>query len=129
MLNGLANKNQSFEISGASIGITKRLRVPDDYFRFSQALSYQYYNLNNYYTGLFTFGDGRSNNIAYTASLARNNTFINIKIVEPLKKRYCQGISCALSICLTTNGPKDQKIPAIKTISIAELFFIICSIR
>ena len=51
--------------------------MPDDYFRFSQALSYQYYNLNNYYTGLFTFGDGRSNNIAYTASLARNNTFIN----------------------------------------------------
>ena len=74
---GLANKNQSFEISGASIGITKRLRVPDDYFRFSQALSYQYYNLNNYYTGLFTFGDGRSNNIAYTASLTRNNTYIN----------------------------------------------------
>ena len=74
---GLANKDQSFEISGASIGITKRLRVPDDYFRFSQALSYQYYNLNNYYTGLFTFGDGKSNNIAYTASLTRNNTFIN----------------------------------------------------
>ena len=76
-LTGLANKNQSFEISGASIGIAKRLRVPDDYFTFSQTLSYQYYNLNNYFTGLFTFGDGRSNNIAYTASLSRNNTFIN----------------------------------------------------
>jgi len=74
---GQANKNQSFEISGATIGIAKRLRIPDDYFQFSQALSYQYYNLNNYYTGLFTFGDGRSNNIAYTASLSRNNTFIN----------------------------------------------------
>ena len=76
-MTGLANKNQSFEISGASIGIAKRLRVPDDYFTFSQTLSYQYYNLNNYFTGLFTFGDGRSNNIAYTASLSRNNTFIN----------------------------------------------------
>ena len=74
---GQANKNQSFEISGATIGIAKRLRIPDDYFQFSQAISYQYYNLNNYYTGLFTFGDGRSNNIAYTASLLRNNTFIN----------------------------------------------------
>ena len=31
-------------------------------------------------------------------------------------------------MCLTTNGPKDQNIPAIKTITIAELFFIIWSI-
>ena len=76
-MTGLANKNQSFEISGASIGIAKRLRVPDDFFIFSQTLSYQYYNLKNYYTGLFTFGDGRSNNIAYTASLSRNNTYTN----------------------------------------------------
>ena len=47
------------------------------------------------------------------------------KITEPLKKRYCQGINCASSIYLTTKGPKDQNSPAIKTISMAELFFII----
>lgn len=76
-MTGLANKNQSFEISGASIGFAKRLRWPDDFFLFSQTLSFQYYNLNNYYTGLFTFGDGKSNNIAYTASLSRNNTYTN----------------------------------------------------
>ena len=46
-------------------------------FNSRQSLGYQYYNLNNYYTGLFTFGDGRSNNISYNASLSRNNTFIN----------------------------------------------------
>ena len=74
---GQANKNQYFKISGASIGIAKRLRVPDDYFVFHQALSYQFYDMNNYYTGLFTFGDGKSHNIAYTAALTRNNTYTN----------------------------------------------------
>ena len=74
---GRADKSQSFEISSISIGLAKRLRVPDDYFTLSQALSYQYYNLKNYYTGLFTFGDGISNNISYTVALTRNNTYTN----------------------------------------------------
>ena len=42
------------------------------------------------------------------------------KIVKPLKKRYCQGTDCASSIKRTTKAPKDQNIPAIKTIKIAE---------
>ena len=74
---GRVDKSQSFEITGASIGLAKRLRVPDDYFLLSQTLSYQYYNLNNYYTGLFTFGEGKSNNISYTVALSRNNTYTN----------------------------------------------------
>ena len=50
------------------------------------------------------------------------------KIVKPLKKRYCQGTDCASSIKRTTKAPKDQNIPAIKTIKIAEstlLFFML----
>jgi outer membrane protein insertion porin family len=74
---GLADKTQSFQISGLTFGLAKRLRVPDDFFQLSQALSYQYYNLKNYYTGLFTFGDGEANNLAYTVSLSRNNTRVN----------------------------------------------------
>jgi len=74
---GQANKNQYFKISGLTVGLAKRLRVPDDYFLFSQALSYQFYDMNNYYTGLFTFGDGKSHNISYTAALTRNNTYTN----------------------------------------------------
>ena len=74
---GLADKTQSFQISGATLGLAKRLRVPDDFFQLSQSISYQYYNLNNYYTGLFTFGDGQANNLAYTVNLTRNNTRIN----------------------------------------------------
>jgi len=74
---GTADKSQSFQISGLSIGLAKRLRVPDDYFQLSQALSFQYYNLNNYFTGLFTFGNGQANNFAYTVALTRNNTYTN----------------------------------------------------
>ena len=74
---GLADKSQSFQISGITLGLAKRLRVPDDFFQLSQAVSFQYYNLKNYYTGLFTFGDGEANNLAYTVSLSRDNTRIN----------------------------------------------------
>ncbi|CAI8400743.1 MAG: Outer membrane protein assembly factor BamA [uncultured Bacteroidota bacterium] len=74
---GLADRSQSFQISGLTVGLAKRLQVPDDFFQLSQALSYQYYNLKNYYTGLFTFGDGEAKNLAYTISLLRNNTRVN----------------------------------------------------
>ncbi|MEC7185845.1 MAG: POTRA domain-containing protein [Bacteroidota bacterium] len=72
-----ADKSQSFQIKGFNLGIAKRLRVPDDYFVLSQSISYQYYNLKNYFTGLFTFGNGESHNIAYNIALSRNNTFTN----------------------------------------------------
>lgn len=74
---GLADKSQSFQISGITLGLAKRLRVPDDFFQLSQAISFQYYNLKNYFTGLFTFGDGEANNLAYTVSLSRDNTRVN----------------------------------------------------
>ena len=53
------------------------MKWPDDYFQFSQAVSFQHYNLKNYNTGLFTFGDGYSNNLAYTIGLSRNSTSAN----------------------------------------------------
>jgi len=76
-LTGRADESQYFQISGLTLGLAKRLKVPDDFFTLSQAISYQYYDLNNYYTGLFTFGDGSANNLNYTVSLSRNNTFTN----------------------------------------------------
>ena len=70
-----ADRDRSFNITGLTLGIAKKLSVPDDYFVLSQAVSFQYYDLNNYNTGLFTFGNGNSNNLAYTVGLSRNNTF------------------------------------------------------
>ena len=70
-----ADKDKRFNITGISLGLAKRLSVPDDYFTLSQSVSYQHYNLKNYNTGLFTFGDGYSNNLSYTIGLNRNNTY------------------------------------------------------
>ncbi len=70
-----ADKSRYFNISGLSIGIAKRLTVPDDYFTLSQYIGFQYYDLNDYRTGLFTFGNGSSSNLSYTIALSRNNTY------------------------------------------------------
>lgn len=70
-------RNQSFNISSISVGIAKKLTVPDDYFVLSQSVSFQYYDLNNYKTGLFTFGNGASRNLTYTIGLTRNSKGVN----------------------------------------------------
>ena len=72
---GNADKDSRFNITGITFGLAKRLSIPDDFFTLSQAISFQHYNLKNYNTGLFTFGDGYSNNLSYTLGLSRNNTF------------------------------------------------------
>ncbi|QHI38211.1 Outer membrane protein assembly factor BamA [Kordia antarctica] len=69
-----ADKDRRFLITGLSVGLAKRLAEPDDYFVLSQALSFQHYNLKNYNTGLFTFGNGFSNNFSYTVALSRNSS-------------------------------------------------------
>jgi len=71
------DKTKSFNILTLSVGLAKRLTVPDDFFVLSQSVSYQHYDLNNYNTGLFTFGNGTSRNLAYTIGLTRSNKGTN----------------------------------------------------
>ncbi|MFH6969386.1 outer membrane protein assembly factor [Flavobacterium sp. FlaQc-28] len=71
------DRSQSFNIFTVQIGLAKRLTVPDDYFVLSQSVSYQHYDLNNYFTGLFTFGNGASRNLAYTIGISRSNKGVN----------------------------------------------------
>ncbi|WP_194851394.1 outer membrane protein assembly factor BamA [Nonlabens antarcticus] len=71
------DRDQRFVITGATIGLAKRLEWPDPYFQFSQALSFQHYNLKNYRTSLFNFPNGYSNNIAYTVGLVRDDVGVN----------------------------------------------------
>ena len=70
-----ADKTRRFNITGLTVGLSTRLTEPDDYFLLSQAISYQHYALQNYNTGLFTFGDGTTNNLSYTIGLSRNNLY------------------------------------------------------
>ena len=71
------DKSRSFNIFTVQVGLAKRLTVPDDFFVLSQSVSYQHYDLNNYNTGLFTFGNGASRNLAYTIGLSRSNKGVN----------------------------------------------------
>lgn len=72
------DKTKSFTISSISVGLSKRLSEPDFYMRLSHSLTFQYYDLSNYNTGLFTFGNGQSRNINYTVELSRDNRGYNI---------------------------------------------------
>lgn len=76
-ITGRADKTKSFNILTLSVGLAKRLTVPDDFFVLSQSVSYQHYDLKNYNTGLFTFGNGASRNLAYTIGLSRSNKGLN----------------------------------------------------
>ena len=72
-----ADRTKSFNIITLSVGLSKRLTVPDDNTYLSQSVSYQHYDLNNYNTGLFTFGNGSSRNLAYTIGLTHTNKGFN----------------------------------------------------
>ena len=75
---GGVDKSKSFNIISLSAGLAKRLTVPDDFFVLSQSIAFQFYDLNNYNTGLFrTFSDGSARNLSYTIGLSRNNKGVN----------------------------------------------------
>jgi len=62
-------------ITGVSLGLGTRLKKPDDFFSAYFQVSYQHYDLHNYsYMDLFSFTEGRSNNINLQAVLSRNNS-------------------------------------------------------
>ena len=82
---------QSINIFGASVGLGKRLRWPDDYFSLFHEISYRYYKLTNYYSS-FNFSDGESNNLNYTITLSRNS------IDQPIYPRSGSEISLMLQL-------------------------------
>ncbi|WP_340156816.1 POTRA domain-containing protein [uncultured Maribacter sp.] len=67
-------KDQQFSITGITAGLAKRVQWPDDFFTISHSLSYQLYDFRNYNIGLFNFGDGKANSLAYTFGISRNAT-------------------------------------------------------
>lgn len=71
--NRRTDRSRGFNITTLQLGVAKQLSVPDDYFVLSHTLSFQYYDMKNYNTGLFTFGDGASRNLAYQIELTRDS--------------------------------------------------------
>jgi outer membrane protein insertion porin family len=72
-LTNKVDKDQRINIVGASVGIGKRLKWPDDNFILSQSISYQLYDLKDYPISTFSFSSGSSNNLAYNITFARSS--------------------------------------------------------
>ena len=71
------DKDQRLNIVGATVGLGRRLRWPDNYFTLSQSISYQLYDLKDYPISTFSFSTGQSNNLSYSITLARSSAGSN----------------------------------------------------
>ncbi|MFC2079883.1 outer membrane protein assembly factor BamA [Bacteroidota bacterium] len=78
------------KISGASIGLGRRLNWPDDFFTLQNSLSYQRYFLKDY--GGFLATNGTFNNLSFTSTLGRNSTD------QPIYPRRGSNLSMSLQI-------------------------------
>lgn len=60
-------------ITGTGVGLQRRKKIPDDFFRAYYEFGYQYYDVTNY-GQVFDFDNGYSNNITFQYVLSRNST-------------------------------------------------------
>lgn len=73
-IEGEANPaRQTLMITGVSASLGQRWKQPDDWFSVNAGLSYQRFDFDQYNSGLFSFTDGRSNNIALNLVVSRNS--------------------------------------------------------
>ncbi len=85
--------DKSFKISGASIGMGRRLKWPDDFFTLYNEISFQQYQLNNWTGGYFLFSNGNSKNFSFNTTVARKS------VDQPIYPR--RGSTFSLSLQLT----------------------------
>lgn len=67
------DSNKHVRVFGANMGFGTRLNWPDDYFTFYAELSYQHFNLKNWYSYYYGFSDGIANNLSLSLTLGRNS--------------------------------------------------------
>jgi outer membrane protein insertion porin family len=67
------DSNESMQVLGMSVGLSHRLKWPDQLFTLSYNLTLQRYMLKNW-TGGFLFSTGNSNNFSMNVSFGRNST-------------------------------------------------------
>ncbi len=83
--------SNNMKITGASVGLGRRLSWPDSYFTLYNELSFQRYKLNNF-SGYFSFSNGTSHNLSFTTVFGRNS------VDNPLYPRRGSNISLSLSL-------------------------------
>ncbi len=67
------DKSQGLSIIGGSLGLSKRLKWPDDFFYLMQTLNVESYDLRNYRIGSIDASSGTFNNISYGIELSRKS--------------------------------------------------------
>jgi outer membrane protein insertion porin family len=65
------NNDQYQKIIGGSVGLSRRLKWPDDFFTLYNDVSYQHYDLKNWQ--YYLIQNGTSNNLSFTTSLSRSS--------------------------------------------------------
>jgi len=67
------DRSQKFIIMGLSVGLSKKLKVPDDYFYLSNSIILNHYDIQNYASlgASFGFSNGTANNFAYNVVFGR----------------------------------------------------------
>lgn len=71
-----AADNSYFKTTGVSVGLSRQLKWPDDYFNFGVAINYARYQLKNYpidQVNLKGFDNGISNNLSFKFNLQRSS--------------------------------------------------------
>ena len=105
------DRSRSLGIVGASIGLGKRLKWPDDFFQLSQNISYQLFDLNNYAfrVGPYVLNNGNLNNLSYSATISRNSAGPG-PIFPTYGSEFSFGIKATFPYSLFND--KDYSIPA-----------------
>jgi outer membrane protein insertion porin family len=78
------------DVIGASVGLGRRLKVPDDYFTMYNEISYQHYLLENY--SYFLIQNGDLHNLSFTTVFGRNS------VDNPIYARSGGNISVSLQL-------------------------------
>jgi outer membrane protein insertion porin family len=103
------DRDRSLGIIGASVGLGKRLKWPDDFFQLSQTVSYQSFKLNDYgfRVGADILNNGTLNNLAYNATLTRNSAGPSL-IFPTYGSEFTIGVKATFPYSLVNN--KDYSI-------------------
>ncbi|MBI9056478.1 MAG: outer membrane protein assembly factor BamA [Labilibaculum sp.] len=88
---GGGDSDQSQKVFGASLGLARRLKWPDNYFSLYNEVSYQNYKLKDW--SYYLISNGTSNNFSFTTTLSRSS------IDSPLYTR--RGSKFSLSVKFT----------------------------
>lgn len=103
--------DEFMKITGASLGLGRRLKWPDDFFTMQNLLTYQRYKLQDYKN--FIAENGIFNNLSFTTTIGRNSTD------QPIYPRRGSNISLSLQITppysamglttITPDSPDEEK--------------------